>query len=356
MASCTATRIYQRGHTWYVDLRWSDGRRERTSAGHTKAQAERLVRKRIREEAAALRRRENAEPEPGPPFDELADRYVEHLRVHAKPASVDAAYRSLQQLKDFYWDTDAATLRGAEVDRFIAHRRRTCQPPTINKDLRYLKATLRLAIEEGRLKEMPCRVRMVREVRKAPTILSRDEMRRLLSKAGRLRPMLMMAAMTGLRNGELRYLLWADVDLEGATLHVTAKQGFSPKSGSERSVPLNSVLAEALREHRASLPRAATSDWVFQRNPSSGSQWPDSALCAAVRDVFETADLYDPSRKIGLHMLRRSFCSHSLSRGASIEAVRAMGGWSSLAVVQRYAVSVEDEQRRAVERLVELAD
>jgi site-specific recombinase XerD len=137
---------------------------------------------------------------------------------------------------------------------------------------------------------------------------------------------------------------------------VTAKIGFSPKSGSERSVPLNSVLVEALKEHGKALTKARSTDWVFQRNPSSGSQWPASALCAAVRTVFKAADLYDRTRKIGLHMLRRSFCSHSLSRGASIEAVRAMGGWSSLAVIQRYAVSVEDEQRRAVERLVELAE
>jgi hypothetical protein len=33
-----------------------------------------------------------------------------------------------------------------------------------------------------------------------------------------------------------------------------------------------------------------------------------------------------------------------------------MGRWSSLAVVQRYAVSVEEEHRQAVESLAEFAD
>lgn len=203
MAICTSKRIYRRGRTWYVDLRWSDGRRERRSAGGTRARAERLAQKRIRERARTTEKSlENWKPEPGPAFDTLAERYLEHLRIYAKQASVDAAQRSLKQLTGYFWDTDTATITAADVDRFVAHRRRTCSPPHINKDLRYLKATLRLAVEEGALKEMPCRVRMVREVRKAPTILTQDETRRLLRASGRLRPLLLLAAMTGLRNGE----------------------------------------------------------------------------------------------------------------------------------------------------------
>ena len=341
MATCTSKRLYCRGRTWYVDLRWSDGRRERRSAGGTKAQAERLVQKRIADEASAPA--ETSEM-PGPAFDTLAERYLEHLRVYAKPLSILAAERSLKQLNGHFWDTDASTITASAVDRFIAGRRATCKTPTINKDLRYLKAVLRLAVEEGALKELPCRIRMVREVRKTPTILTKEELKRLLEKSGRLRPMLLLAAMTGLRNGEIRFLKWADIDLAAGELHVTIKPGFSPKSGAERSVPL-----------KKSLARGRPSDWVFQRNPDSGSQWPASALCAAVRGAFADAGLDDPERKPGLHMLRRSFCSHSLALGASIEAVRAMGGWSSLAVVQRYAVSVKDEQRDAVERLSGLA-
>jgi len=358
LATCTSKRVYRRGRNWYVDLRWSDGRRERRSGGHTKAQAEKLAQKRIAEEARgalALSPHEPAGEEPGPAFDALADRYLEHLRVYGKDASIDAAHRSLHQLTQHFWDADASKITAADVDRFVARRKTTCQAATINKDLRYLKAALRFAVEGGALKEMPCRVRMVREIRKAPTILSRAELHRLLENAGRLRAMFLLAAMTGLRNAEIRFLTWADVDLTRGVIHVRVKPGFSPKSGSERAVPLNSVLIDVLRSHRKTLPHNRRLNWVFQRNPRSASQWPPSPLCAAVRKAFTDAGLGDEDRKPGLHMLRRSFCSHSLARGASIEAVRAMGGWSSLAVVQRYAVSGEDERRLAVERLADLA-
>ncbi len=96
-------------------------------------------------------------------------------------------------------------------------------------------------------------------------------------------------------------------------------------------------------------------DFVFQRNATTGSRWPASALCAAVRKVFQGADLYEPSAKPGLHMLRRSFASHALAAGADVETVRVLGGWASLAVVQRYVASSTDLKRAAVERLSELA-
>jgi hypothetical protein len=123
LATCTSKRIYRRGRTWYLDLRWSDGRRERRSAGGTKAQAERLAQNRIRAEAnVAGGNPANWKPAPGPPFDTLAERYLEHLRIYGKPASVDAAERSLKQLTGYFWDTDAATITGADVDGFVAHR------------------------------------------------------------------------------------------------------------------------------------------------------------------------------------------------------------------------------------------
>ncbi len=117
------------------------------------------------------------------------------------------------------------------------------------------------------------------------------------------------------------------------TIAVRAKPAldFSPKSNSEREVPLNSALADALKQHQEQLNLRGRRDFVFQRNPTTGSRWPASALCAAVRRVFKDADLYEPTAKPGLHMLRRSFASHALAAGADVETVRVLGGGTSLA-------------------------
>ena len=51
-------------------------------------------------------------------------------------------------------------------------------------------------------------------------------------------------------------------------------------------------------------------------------------------------------------MLLRTFATRALGSGASIEAVRQLGGWSGLGVVQRYVTSDDQAKREAVERIV----
>ena len=118
---------------------------------------------------------------------------------------------------------------------------------------------------------------------------------------------------------------------------------------------MNSALADVLKRHHGLLHFDGRKDFVFQRKPTMGARWGNNTLCVAVRRVFEAAGLYDPSAKPGLHMLRRSFASHALAAGADVETVRVLGGWASLAVVQRYVASSTDMKRAAVERLAELA-
>ena len=50
-------------------------------------------------------------------------------------------------------------------------------------------------------------------------------------------------------------------------------------------------------------------------------------------------------------MLRRSFASHALARQTDIQMVRELGGWSGLAVVERYVTSTEQLKRTAIARL-----
>ena len=63
--------------------------------------------------------------------------------------------------------------------------------------------------------------------------------------------------MTGLRDKELCFLTWDDLDLKNATGLVSSKDGFSPKDYEERVIPLPADLVALLKE----LPRR--SKWVF---------------------------------------------------------------------------------------------
>ena len=81
----------------------------------------------------------------------------------------------------------------------------------------------------------------------------------------RLAPLLMLAALTGMRRGELCALRWSDVDLDAGTIHVTRSVVVVPNGLAEkttktdrgRSVALDSVGVALLSQHRA-----RASQWI----------------------------------------------------------------------------------------------
>jgi integrase len=78
---------------------------------------------------------------------------------------------------------------------------------------------------------------------------------------GRHRPLLLTALFTGLRASELRGLRWADVDFNRRELHVRQradrynKIGKPKSEAGERSVPLDSLLTQVLREWKLACPK-----------------------------------------------------------------------------------------------------
>lgn len=355
-------RVYPRGGVWYVDIRVG-GKRIRRSAGKTRLEAERE----LLELRATKGRVESAAPSPAPSqaspaarrFDvrTALERYIDHLEDKgSRPRTVESARTASKPLIAHLGKRAAASLTRSDLSHFAAKRRDAgLSPATANRSLRLLKAALRLAVDDGELDRLPCPVKMVREARPAPTILSAQQIRHLLAKATpRVRIVLQTAAHTGMRNSELRSLLWRDVDFANSSIKIRTKPeapDFVPKNHAERSIDCSAALVRALREHRMRLRRTGDTDWVFQRNEKSGSRWPLKALCAAVRDAFEAAKLYDYDAKPGLHMLRRSFASLALAAGTDVETVRDLGGWSGLGVVQRYVASSNEQRRRAIDRI-----
>jgi len=356
-----SSRIYKRGDAYYIDCR-INGKRIRRSAGPTRAHAEVLIDSLLG--PASERVREEAKPKNGRPqsksvpFSALVQRYLERQQIHAKAASYQSADTCCRRLLVHFGERDVSKLLPKNLEDFIAQRLRSISREGVNRELRYLKALLRQAVEEGTIAALPFKIRMLRTTRKLPTILSPEELRHFLDTAGpRLRPLLITAAMTGLRNSELRSLWWEDVDFNNQTLTVRAKPelDFSPKSHAEREIPLNSKVLEILQKHRRGLSLAGPRDLVFPRNPRTGSRWDASALCGAVKKIFVNAGLADPKLRPGLHLLRRCFASHALASGTDMQTVRELGGWASLGVVERYVRSSDRLKRAAVERLSKLA-
>jgi integrase/recombinase XerD len=283
-------------------------------------------------------------------LDDALRGYEATLRTRAKAATLRSAQYHAGTLEGALGPgCNLAELTQADLDRLVLDlRAKGLRDTSINGALRVLRAAANLAAREARVQ--PPRITLLRETKKIPTVLTREELAKLLGAAvdPDARLALTLAAHAGLRHQEILHLTWSDV--VGEKVRVTAKAGWSPKAHAERTIPMNRVLVDAVNAaHQAALgplggPR---SPWLF---PGANGQ-PKPSLAAQVREAFKAAELWIAERRPGLHMLRRTWATRLAAKGIPLVTIMRLGGWSSLEVVQRYLDSDTDVERAAVAAL-----
>jgi site-specific recombinase XerD len=159
---------------------------------------------------------------------------------------------------------------------------------------------------------------------KLPTVLSREEVSRLLAaSANRMhRTMLMTLYATGVRRAELCRLKTSDIDSQRMVVHI--RQG---KGGRDRDVPLSPALLEALRAYwRWMKPKT----YLF---PGLVDGWradvpiTDKMVWFACRSAARAAGI---EKHITPHTLRHSYATHLLEAGADLRTIQVLLGHASL--------------------------
>jgi len=160
--------------------------------------------------------------------------------------------------------------------------------------------------------------------RKLPTVLSPEEVARLIDSARNLmhRTMLMTLYATGLRRAELCHLKVTDIDSERMVIHV--HQG---KGSRDRDVLLTPKLLDSLREYwRWMKPKT----YLF---PGMVNNWradvpiTEKIVWAAVDEAARQAGI---KKHVSPHTLRHSFATHMLEAGADLRTIQVLLGHSKL--------------------------
>ena len=139
---------------------------------------------------------------------------------------------------------------------------------TVNRELALLRRMLNVAQREGWIARNPLSLGesliRVADEKKRERILTREEETRLLAACdnGRrmhLRPIIVCALDTGMRQGEIFSLRWREVDLDKGMITVAA---FNTKTMRARTISLTARLARALEALAAQAPKRPD-DLVF---------------------------------------------------------------------------------------------
>jgi len=233
-----------------------------------------------------------------------------------------------------YGETWKARFAGRTLDE------NAVTPATVNREVAFLKHICNLAVRDEQTERNPlAKLRMLREPSGRVRYLTDDEETRLLdtlpTEGDRQRVLVLLN--TGLRKSEFLGLRWRDVDFKAGVLTIPRS-----KNGEARHVPMNATVREILARFPRPLDRAAL---VFPNGESKRDlRWAEKTVPAAV----SAAKIED----FRLHDTRHTFASRLAIEGVDLLALKALGGWKTLSMVQRYAHLSPGHQRSAIERLV----
>ena len=228
---------------------------------------------------------------------------------------------------------------------------------TARKVLSSLKTLIVAAQKRGLVAQnVASTVKFRKDDRKKELVIpTKEEVRQILDHAGKWRPILITAALTGLRASELRGLMWADVDFEKKVLQVRRRADYTgalgaPKSrAGTRTIPLAPPVVNALKEHQLALPKPL--QLVFPNSRGRVTFYETIYLHGFVR-AQERAGLVDDAGKpkFGMHALRHFFASWAIEQGFSPKKVQALLGHATIAMTfDRYGhlfPSLEDDHAK----------
>ena len=202
-----------------------------------------------------------------------------------------------------------------------------------------LQSFYRFALKQGSIMQSPMsRVVSPKSPKRLPVFVEEDKMHCLLDECmipepddfGGIRDLLILEMFyaTGIRLSELVNLLESDVNTEARTLKVLGKRN------KERVVPFGSRLSELICNY-ISLKRQLfgdnTTSFLFVTN--KGKKIYQKLVYRAVNYYLSMVTTQD---KKSPHVLRHTFATHMLNKGADLNAIKEILGHANLSATQIY--------------------
>ena len=278
--------------------------------------------------------------------------FLSYLRVEksVSPNTQDAYRRDVRQFAESVAKKGLGMkqiTRSDLIDFMRGLYKRGLDSRSVARHLATLRHFFRFALAEGFIVEDPAAAIESPRVRSVlPRFLSVDEVDRLLTAPDdkttiglRDKAIIEVLYSAGLRVSELCGLQLDDIRFDSGYLSCTGK------GNKQRLVPLGrralEVLQRYLKESRAQLAKEQSPSHLFlnRRAGACTRHFVWSMLAGYGRKAMIT-------KKLKPHMLRHSFATHLLDRGADLRSVQMMLGHADIATTQIYTHVVEERLKQ----------
>lgn len=326
--------IYRRKNTdhWWADITIR-GRRVRESTGTADRAAALEWHDRRRTE---LWRQAEFGERPTYCWEDACLKWLDEMQ-HKRDYAADK-----QRLRLLHPDLAGLALADVTHDRLnkvLAKHPQLKTPAARNRYRATVRAILRKAEREWDLIERAPIIRMEREPASIGRWITAEEAGRLIAVAPEhLQPVIRFALATGLRKSNILGLRWQNIDLEHRQLWVHPDDA---KAGRAIGIPLNQSAMQVLLACRG-----RHTEFVFTVD-GRPYRWIDHRTW---QHACSNAGLSG----LRFHDLRHTWASWLAQAGVDPQHLRTLGGWSSMAMVERYSHLNVEHLRPAVDLLPDL--
>ncbi|WP_422174085.1 tyrosine-type recombinase/integrase [Aquirufa antheringensis] len=266
---------------------------------------------------------------------ELVNFFLDHLSIERRLSShtITSYSTDLEQFSAFIASTELSQVQALTIRKWlISLSDDSIQNRSINRKLATLRTFYKYLLRTGKIAENPMTsIRMVKTTKKIPQFVRESEMENLVNNRkiatnfseARDELILFLLYGTGIRLAELISLQNNQVNLAAKTIRVIGKRN------KERMIPIPGLLVDLIATYRS----FCTVEHAHLLLTDKGEPlYPMFVQRLVKKNLGE----YSQLEKLSPHVLRHTYATHLLNKGADLNAIKELLGHANLAATQVY--------------------
>ncbi|MCR9015106.1 tyrosine-type recombinase/integrase [Aquiflexum gelatinilyticum] len=275
----------------------------------------------------------------------MTDSFINYLEFEKRASrhTVLAYRKDLEQFSEFclvsFEKEDISNADHPEIRAWIIDLvDQGLSSTSVNRKIATLRSFYKFLMRSGEITKDPTyKLRALKTPKRLPEFVQEDAIDKVLDELqfkpdfdGQRDKMVMeFLYLTGVRLSELLELRWKDIDLAGEGVKVLGKRK------KERIIPITKGLKKNIVSYRKVFEERFSnlqdSDYFIVINHKE-----QAYPMKIYRIVREHLDLFAQTTKRSPHLLRHTFATHLLNKGADLNAVKDLLGHANLAATQVY--------------------
>ena len=253
------------------------------------------------------------------------DRYSPHAYIDYSPSTVKTYKAYFSDFMEYHKGRNIDRLKVADINSYILYLVNEKKISVSQQNMRINAIKFYYEQVRGGKRQYYGGITRAKEYKSLPEVLSRDEVKRILSCLTNRKHhcMISLVYSAGLRRSELLNLTPQDIVSERMLVRIMGKG---------KKCRYSLLSEKVLHELREYFKEYRPKKWLFEGD-TPGEKYSASGL---VKVLKEAADRAGIKHRVHVHMLRHSFATHLLEQGTDLRTIQELLGHNDIKTTSIY--------------------